>query len=79
MTAVHPPRSAPTPDDVAVSIAARLCWHAFRICQAMAVSLDSLQNDLDEISAHCDALIEMAIELDRQGVGAGNPQPGERP
>ncbi len=52
--------------DAAVGIAARLCWHAFRICQAMGASLDALQDDLAEISAHCDALIEMAIDLDRE-------------
>ncbi len=66
------PRPAGNPLDTArstdatVGIAAHLCWHAFRICQAIAASLDALQDDLAEISAHCDALIEMAIDLDRE-------------
>ena len=66
MAATQPPRPALSPDDTAVSLAARLCWHAFEICQAMAASLDALQNDLAEISTHCDALIEMAIGIDRE-------------
>lgn len=66
MAATQPPPPTLSPDDIAVSLAARLCWHAFQICQAMAASLDALQDDLTEISTHCDALIEMAINLDRE-------------
>lgn len=64
LAVLDPHRAVTDPDDPAVSLAAQLCWHAVRICQAVAVSLDSLQDDLAEISRHCDALIELA--LDRQ-------------
>lgn len=74
--AVSPLATTP-PADAAVGVAARLCWHAFRICQAMAATLDGLQDDLTEISAHCDALIEMAIDLDRETVTA-DPVRSER-
>lgn len=49
-----------------VGVAARICWHAFRICQALDASLRGLHDDLTEISQQCDALIEMAIDLERQ-------------
>ncbi|MBW3579260.1 MAG: hypothetical protein KY462_16305 [Actinobacteria bacterium] len=73
MAAVDPARPITSADDLAVSIAAQLCWHAFRICQAMAASLDGLQDDLAEISRHCDALIEMALDLDRQAEDDAHP------
>lgn len=78
MAALDTPRPIPPADDVAVSVAAQLCWQAFQICQAMAASLDSLQDDLAEISGHCDSLIEMALDLDRRSAEADAPPAGSR-
>ena len=65
MAFTDPAGPAGVRDDRDVSVAAQLCWHSFRICQAVAASLDRLQADLAEISTHCGALIEMALDLDR--------------
>lgn len=49
--------------DQEAALAARLCWHAVQICQALDHGVAELQIALAEAADHTDAVIELALGL----------------
>lgn len=49
--------------DQEAALAARLCWHAVQICQALDHGVAELQTALAEAADLTDALIELALGL----------------
>ena len=49
----------------AAGIPARLCWEAAQLCRAMDLAAEQLQHALNAAAEHANAVIEIALLLDR--------------
>jgi len=55
--------AVPPATDQETALAARLCWHAVRICSALDQGVAELQVALADAAEHTDAIIELAMQL----------------
>ena len=55
------------------TIPAQLCWEAAQLCRALDAAAEQLETAIAEAAEHVNAVIEIALRLDRASPRRGTP------
>lgn len=61
------------------AIPAQLCWEAAQLCRALDAAAEQLETALAEAAEHVNAVIEIALLLDRASPRRGTTPPAQPP